>query len=296
MGIKKLIVGMLTIGMLGTSVLATEVKAETATGTLVLTNWYKPNSIEYLTKKYYNPYADIDWVATTDPKEIGALDHVLKQKNEDGTYKEIKLEETLPVGTYKIAPSHVSGCKTLPETEFTIKADDETVIDLVYTYNVVECAFNLASKEEDKAKLNSVSYEVHYVNNDGSIGEKILRGNTNTQRIEFNIDPGTYIMKVGNEGYFNFTANGDDPIVNQEIHLSALSNPDGSQIPGNGVINNGSNNATGGGANTVYNSQNPQTPPTSKMSKNNIILYSGIALLICSVGYLAYDKHRRRVR
>lgn len=283
LSIKKLLVGLLAASSVTCfSVLPVNAETNKDTGKLVLTNWYKPAEIKYETGKFFNPYIDNPLGATSDPTEIGKLDHVLKMKTDSGAYEVVQLKDTLDVGEYRLSPSHVNGTKALKETDFTITKDKNTVVDLVYTNNIVECNFTLTANSENLNKINSVSYEVHAYNKDGSLGQKILRGSAKDKVISFNIDPGNYAMKIGNQGYFTFTADGENPTLSTQVSYESLKNPDGSALPKDTTTNQ-----TGGQAeaNITGGKGNPQTPQTSLQGSPNA-KFAGIAVGITVVGVL----------
>ena len=265
-----------------------DVKAETAYGNLVLTNWYKPNELNYNHGKYYNPYVQSNWSTNADPVEIGPLEHILKKKNDAGTYTQVDLDSVLAVGEYQLLPSSIGGNKKIDIQEFTIEQGKDTVVDLVYTMTTVSTTFVLEDSSNKAKNLSNVAYEVYNTKIGGDIDQKIYNGTASNGEINITTDPGAYAIKIGTYGWIRFVAYAENPEVTQQLDIVTLTDVD--KVT---TINGGSNQSTTsnntGTTNTVSSITNESStisstaPPTSEQARSLMYIPIGIIL---SVGVL----------
>lgn len=260
-----------------------DVKAETAYGNLVLTNWYKPNELNYNHGKYYNPYVQSNWSTNADPVEIGHLEHILKKKNDDGTYTQVDLDSVLPVGEYQLLPSSIGGNKKIDIKEFTIEQGKETVVDLVYTMSTVSTTFVLEDSSNKAKNLNNVAYEVYNTKIGGDIDQKIYNGTASNGEINILTDPGAYAIKIGTYGWIRFVAYAENPEVTQQLDIVTLTDVD-KVTTINGSSNQGTSNNTTGTTNTVSSIANESSainstaPPTSEQART--LMYIPIVIIL----------------
>ena len=268
-----------------------EVKAETAYGNLVLTNWYKPNELNYNHGKYYNPYVQSNWSTNAEPVEIGPLEHLLKKKNEDGTYTQVDLDSILPIGEYQLLPSSIGGNKKIDVQEFTIEQGKDTVIDLVYTMTTVSTTFVLEDSSNKVKNLNNVTYEVYNTKVGGDIDQKIYNGTATNGEISIITDPGAYAIKIGTYGWIRFVAYAENPEVTQPLDIATLTDVDnlapisGSNQGTNGNVGNSTNNSETSSTNNgeVSNSLAPQTSV-----QNRPILYIPVSIILLAGVLIAW--------
>lgn len=275
--------------LLGLLLNVSDVKAETAYGNLVLTNWYKPNELNYNHGKYYNPYVQSNWSTNADPVEIGPLEHILKKKNDDGTYTQVDLDSILPVGEYQLLPSSIGGNKKIDIQELTIEQGKDTVVDLVYTMSTVSTTFVLEDSSNKAKNLNNTTYEVYNTKIGGDIDQKIYNGTASSGEINIITDPGAYAIKIGTYGWIRFVAYAENPEVTQQLDIATLTDVDNVTTI-NGSSNQSTNSNTIGTSNTVSNNTNDggtinsTAPPTSEQARPLMYIPIGIIL---SVGVFA---------
>lgn len=265
-----------------------DVKAETAYGNLVLTNWYKPNELNYNHGKYYNPYVQSNWSTNADPVEISPLEHILKKKNDDGTYTQVDLDSVLAVGEYQLLPSSIGGNKKIDIQEFTIEQGKDTVVDLVYTMTTVSTTFVLEDSSNKAKNLSNVAYEVYNTKIGGDIDQKIYNGTASNGEINIITDPGAYAIKIGTYGWIRFVAYAENPEVTQQLDIVTLTDVD-KVTTINGGSNQSTNSSNTGTTNTVSSITNESStisstvPPTSEQARSLMYIPIGIIL---SVGVL----------
>lgn len=296
MKLKRLATVMLAT-MLTVPMLSIEVKAEEKTGTLLLTNWFKPNDFGYANKKYFNPYIQGFWQSNLDPTEIGDLDHKLKKKNEDGTLVDVTLSEELPVGEYQLSPSSIGGNIPLENKEFTITEGEQTIIDLVYSYQPIKAIFTFEDNKITNGTKPSLSYELYSTKTGGMVDEKLYTGTTKDGKLSVLLDPGAYAVKISSKGWFKFVAYAEEPELTQTIDVETLlpqeevidittgGNDSGSSSPSDTVVSNPSGEDN-------YNI-NSNSPPTSEMSRVNTDTIIGISFIILALLlYVKVGRHR----
>lgn len=295
MKLKRLATVMLAT-MLAVPMLSIEVKAEEKTGTLLLTNWFKPNDFGYANKKYFNPYIQGFWQSNLDPAEIGDLDHKLKKKNEDGTLVDVTLSEELPVGEYQLSPSSIGGNIPLENKEFTITEGEQTIIDLVYSYQPIKATFTFEDNKITNGAKPSLSYELYSTKTGGMVDEKLYTGTTKDGKLSVLLDPGAYAVKISSKGWFKFVAYAEEPELTQTIDVETL-------LPQEEVIDittGGSNSGSSSPSDTVVSTPsdenyniNSNSPPTSEMSRVNTDTIIGISFIILALLlYVKVGRHR----
>lgn len=295
MKLKRLATVMLAT-MLAVPMLSIEVKAEEKTGTLLLTNWFKPNDFGYANKKYFNPYIQGFWQSNLDPAEIGDLDHKLKKKNEDGTLIDVTLSEELPVGEYQLSPSSIGGNIPLENKEFTITEGEQTIIDLVYSYQPIKATFTFEDNKITNGTKPSLSYELYSTKTGGMVDEKLYTGTTKDGKFSVLLDPGAYAVKISSKGWFKFVAYAEEPELTQTIDVETL-------LPQEEVIDittGGSNSGSSSPNDTVVSTPsdenyniNSNSPPTSEMSRVNTDTIIGISFIILALLlYVKVGRHR----
>lgn len=294
MKFKRLATIMLTT-MLAVPIISVDVKAEEQTGTLLLTNWFKPNNFGYVNKKFFNPYVQGFWQSTQDPAEIGELEHKLKKKNEDGTFTDIQLAEELPVGEYQLSPSSIGGSIPLENKDFTITEGEKTIVDLVYSYQPIKASFMFEDSKITNGTKPSLSYEVYSTKTGGVIDEKLYTGTTKDGELSILIDPGAYAVKVSGKGWFKFVAYSEEPELTKTIDVQTL-------LPQEEVIditteggNNSSDDVVSNPSDEGNYNINSNSPPTSEMSRVNTDVVIGFSFI--TLALLLYIKvGRQRLR
>lgn len=296
MKLKRLATVMLAT-MLTLPMMSIDAKAEEKTGTLLLTNWFKPNDFGYANKKYFNPYVQGFWQSNLDPAEIGDLDHKLKKKNEDGTLVDVPLSEELPVGDYQLSPSSIGGSIPLENKDFTITEGEQTIVDLVYSYQPIKASFNFEDNKITNGTKPSLSYELYSTKTGGIVDEKLYTGTTKDGSFSVLLDPGAYAVKISSKGWFKFVAYAEEPEITQTIDVETL-------LPQEEVIDINTGNNNGGNStedNTVVSNPseednyniNSNSPPTSEMSRVNTDTVIGISFIVLAVLlYVKIGRHR----